>query len=303
VTVQSWYQFLLQDCSRPYQPVLYDKERIETICFVEGRSCPYVPKTNVQRYYFAEGKRIYTDKISDFACRCNEESGGLVVKRLEQIYHCIFIDEVQDLAGYDFDFLELLFESRMEIVVVGDSRQATYFTNCSPKNKKYKGQNITALLTDWQKRGLCKITERNDCYRCNQEICNVADGLYPDMPKTQSKNRDVTGHDGVYVLSSCDLMEYVKRYRPTILRYNRKTKAEGLRALNFGISKGQSFERILIFPNGVIKDFLKTKNHDKLKDKTKALLYVAITRARYSVAFVYDDECCLNEIQKVCLET
>jgi len=123
------------------------------------------------------------------------------------------------------------------------------------------------------------------------------------MPKTQSKNRDVTGHDGVYVLSSCDLMEYVKRYRPTILRYNRKTKAEGLRALNFGISKGQSFERILIFPNGVIKDFLKTKNHDKLKDKTKALLYVAITRARYSVAFVYDDECCLNEIQKVCLET
>jgi len=63
-----------------------------------------------------------------------------------------------------------------------------------------------------------------------------------------------------------------------------------LRALNFGISKGQSFERILIFPNGVIKDFLKTKNHDKLKDKTKALLYVAITRARESLCILVHHE-------------
>jgi len=298
VTVQSWFQFLLQDCSRPYQPVVYDKKRIETICFVEGKSCPYVPKKDVEQYYFADGERIYTDKISDFACTCNQDSGGLVMNRLEEIYDFIFIDEVQDLAGYDFDFLELLFQSRIEIVAVGDSRQATYFTNCSPKNKKYKGQNIIALFRDWEKKGLCTIAERNDCYRCNQQICDVADGLYPDMPKTQSKNGDVTGHDGVYIVSGDGLEEYVKKYRPTVLRYNRTTKTEGLRGLNFGVSKGQSFERILIFPNGPIKDFLKTKNVDKLKDKTKALLYVAITRARHSVAFVYDEHCCLDEIQK-----
>lgn len=299
VTVQSWYQFLLQDCSRPYQPVLYDKKRIETICFVEGKSSTHVPRNNITRYYFADGERMYTDKISDFACSCNAKSGGLVIKRLEEMYNCIFIDEIQDLSGYDFDFLKLLFESQIEIIVVGDNRQATYFTNCSPKNKKYRGQNITTLFRNWEKKGLCKIAERNDCYRSNQHICDVADALYPDMPRTQSRNQEVTGHDGVFIISSDDLRDYVRQYRPTVLRYNKTTNTERLRALNFGVSKGQSFERILIFPNGPIKNFLKTKNVDKLKDKTKALLYVAMTRARYSVAFVYDDYCCFDEIKKV----
>lgn len=299
VNVQSWYQFLLQDCSRPYQNVVYDKKRIETIFFIEGKSCPYVPRKKTEQYYFADEDRIYTDKISEFACTCDNKSGGLVIKRLENIYDCIFIDEIQDLAGYDFDFLELLFQSRIEVVAVGDNRQATYFTNCSPKNCKFKGQNIITLFKDWEERGLCKVTERNDCYRCNQQICDVADGLYPNMPKTQSKNLIRTGHDGVFTISIDDLSKYINQYNPTVLRYSKTTRTEGLRALNFGVSKGQSFDRVLIFPNGPIKDFLKTRDVAKLADKTKALLYVAITRARHSVTFVYDDHCCINEIQKI----
>ncbi len=299
LTVQSWYAFLLQDCSRPYQNAVYDKKRIETICFVEGKFCPYVPKNNTNRYYFLDGDRIYTDKISDFACCCNENSGGLVIKRLEGIYDCIFVDEVQDLAGYDFDFLELLFRSKIEIIAVGDSRQATYFTNCSPKNKKFKGKNIIHLFREWKKDGLCEIEEKNECYRCNQNICDIADILYTDMPKTKSMNLHKTGHDGVYLVCLNDLKAYVEEYRPMVLRYSKTTKTEGLRALNFGVSKGQTFDRVLIFPNGPIKEFLKIKDADKLKDKSKALLYVGITRARYSVAFVYDDVCCIDGIEKL----
>lgn len=290
---------MLQDCSRPYQNTVYDKKRIETIFFVEGKSCPYIPRNNTDKYYFADGERIYTDKISDFACSCNARSGGSVIKRLEDIYDCIFIDEIQDLAGYDFDFLELLFKSKIEIVVVGDSRQGTYFTNCSPKNKKFKGQNIIALFKEWQKRGMCDIQERNECYRCNQNICDIADGIYPDMPKTKSMNHLDTGHDGVYTICLVDVKEYVRMHDPMILRYSKTTETEGLRGLNFGVSKGQSFDRVLIFPNGPIKEFLRTKNTEQLKDKTKALLYVGITRARYSVAFVHDDFCCIEGIEKL----
>ena len=71
---------------------------------------------------------------------------GLVIDRLEHIYDCIYIDEVQDLAGYDFDFLELMLLSKVKLIVVGDSRQATYFTNCAPKNVKFKGKNIVNLF-------------------------------------------------------------------------------------------------------------------------------------------------------------
>ena len=62
----------------------------------------------------------------------------------------------------------------------------------------------------------------------------------------------------------------------------------GLPALNFGLSKGQSFDRVLILPNGPIEEYLTSGNPESLKPLTRARLYVAITRARYSVAIATD---------------
>lgn len=128
--------------------------------------------------------------------------------------------------------------------------------------------------------------------------CINCDSLYPDMPRTQSMNKCTTGHDGVFTVLLKDVGAYVNDYSPTALRYNKTSETENLRALNFGVSKGQSFDRVLIFPNGPIRGFLATGDPSKLADKTRALLYVAITRARHSVAFVCDDHCCINGIRK-----
>jgi DNA helicase-2/ATP-dependent DNA helicase PcrA len=295
VRVQSWYTFMLQECARPYQNALYDKKRIETICFVQGKSAQYIKKTDTDRYYFAKTDKIYTDKISDFACQCDEKSGGLVIKRLEKIYDYIFIDEVQDLAGYDFEFLELLFNSTMEVTVVGDNRQATYVTNYSPKNAQFKGKNIIELFKLWEKKGLCTIQERNECYRCNQTICDFADALYPDMPKTISKQETVTGHEGLFIVRKKDVALYIETHKPRLLRYMVSKETVHLNALNFGLSKGQSFDRVLIFTTKPIKEYLIDGDLTKIGDKSK--FYVAVTRARYSVAFIHDEQCFHEQVQ------
>lgn len=65
-------------------------------------------------------------------------------------------------------------------------------------------------------------------------------------------------------------------------------KAYGTDALNFGLSKGLQFDRVLIVPTGPMKKYLKTgvlSHVEKARDK----LHVAITRARHSAAFVFDD--------------
>jgi DNA helicase II / ATP-dependent DNA helicase PcrA len=296
ITIQSWYTFLLSEGVRPYQNFLYEKARIPAICFLEGRSALYTEKSNVHRYYFDSEYRIFTDKISEFACQCNSLSNGLVIDRLERIYDWIYVDEVQDLAGYDFDFLELFLPSKISVTLVGDSRQATYFTNCSPKNRKYVGKSIINLFKDWEKRGLCTVVEKNECYRCNQMICDFADKLYPSMPRTKSATTEITEHDGVFTVCEAELIAYVNRYSPQILRDNKTTNTFGLPALNFGLAKGQSYPRVLIFPNGPMKTYLKNGDPDRLKDKTRAKLYVALTRARHSVAFFYSDEACFGEI-------
>ena len=155
VTVMSWFTFLLQECVRPYQNFFYDKQRIESIAFVNYRSALFAQKANIEKY-FLSGNNIFTDKISEFALLCNQYSKGLVVKRLCDMFDGIYIDEVQDLAGYDLDLIELFLQSKMNLVLVGDNRQATYATNSSAKNNKYKGYKIDDLFTIWEKKGFCK---------------------------------------------------------------------------------------------------------------------------------------------------
>ena len=141
VTIMPWFTFLLCDFIRPYQNFVYGKKRIESTLLINGRSAPYASKTNIEEYFLHDGK-IYNDKMSEFGNLCNNRSKGLVIKRMEALYDHIYIDEVQDLAGYDLDLLEVLFKSKLKITLVGDNRQATFQTNNSPKNKKYLGAKI-----------------------------------------------------------------------------------------------------------------------------------------------------------------
>lgn len=297
VVIQTWYSFLLRECVRPYQNYLYDKKRIENIEFVNGQSTQYIAKTNIEKYYFRDGKYIYTDKLCDFVLEVNKISNGLILERLEDLFDIIMIDEVQDLAGSDLNFLYLLLKSSIHNIIVGDNRQATYFTNNSRKNKKYRGQTIFELFSEWQKEGLCSIEYKTECFRCNQLICDIADSLYPEMPKTNSMNDRKTGHDGVFYIRSGEVLEYVKEYSPVVLRYDKRTKGipESFSPLNFGKSKGLTFDRVLIYANGPVNKFLKGDYEGVNNSKTKAGLYVALTRARYSVTFVTDQKVISNE--------
>lgn len=292
VLIYTWFSFLLQDCVRPYQNYCYDARRIESIAMIPGRSAKFIKRTNTKQYFLAGGKDIYTDKISEFACICNQNSGGKVIDRLSKIYDEIYIDEVQDLAGYDLELIELFLKSKIAITLVGDHRQATFSTNNSSKNKKYAGSNIIELFRLWHRKRLCTLDHHNHSYRCNQMICDLADTLFSDLPNTESRNGEMTPHDGVFLVPAASLEKYVAQYSPVILRYSRATRCE-YSALNFGDSKGLTFDRVLIIPHGPLRKFLSSGDVNHV-EASACKLYVAITRARFSVAFLYDGICRLD---------
>jgi DNA helicase-2/ATP-dependent DNA helicase PcrA len=72
------------------------------------------------------------------------------------------------------------------------------------------------------------------------------------------------------------------------LREKRTVKVnDGYAAINMGESKGLTFDRVLIYPTGTMKSWM--KNHSKtLQPKTRSQFYVAVTRAKYSVGIVFD---------------
>lgn len=282
ITVLGWFSFLIGQGARPYQRALTNSPgKIQGLNF-KGRRNRFTSKEEVDRYYFDSTDDMYRDGVSDFVCEVNSKTDGAVVSRLEKVFRHVLIDEIQDLVGYDLDVLDLLFRSNISVTVVGDPRQATLATNLASRRKQYRGAKVVEFLRE--REDICVTEERNENHRSNQTICDFADDIYPDLPKTTSAMGDSTEHDGIFLVPRDEARDYYERHRPVVLRNSKAADALGLPARNFGVAKGSTYERVLIFPTKPILTYLEDRDASKLKAPER--LYVAATRARYSVAFV-----------------
>ena len=218
-----------------------------------------------------------------------------MIDRICRIYPNFFIDEVQDLAGYDLELIRLLHLADINLLLVGDPRQVTYHTHDEAINKKYKDGNIAGYLRDKCKSAEIDEITLNVSHRNSPAISGVANMVYPNYRQVAGTERPETGHDGVFLVSSKDVDRYIAEYHPMQMREKRTVKVnENAPAINFGDSKGLTFERVLIYPTKPMLEWIKNHNSE-LAPKSRARLYVAITRAEYSVAFV-DDTINANEI-------
>ncbi len=301
ITILTWFTFLLKHGVRPFQPLL-SEGKIKGLLLVnspsesgikfvnsKGIPIPYSEEEDFDGHYFTKTtRRIYSDKISKFVCRINLKSSGAVLDRLTRIYPIIFIDEIQDLAGYDLEILQLIFKSSSNLLMVGDPRQATYSTNTTAKNRKYRKSEIVDFFQEHIDDVDIDDTSLLKNYRCSETICKLSNKLFPDYSQTSSGNNDTTEHDGVFFVKPSDVDTYLERFQPIQLRDSSRTKVnESLRVMNFGESKGLSFDRVLIYPTKPIIDWLFNNSKD-LAPTSRSKLYVALTRARQSVGIVFD---------------
>ncbi len=292
VDVMTWFGFLLRECARPYQRAKYNKKRIESLFFVNQQSARGIAETDTAKHYFANDELIYSDKIAKFIVECEKNSSNAVTRRLREMYTDIFIDEFQDFAGWDFNVIEMFLRSGIRITLFGDPRQNVYRTNPGSKNMpKSKasdfGINVVDIMSKWCRNGLCELESMSASYRCNQAICDFSNLLWPGLEAMTSLNNKETGHDGVFLVNTNIVTEYIRHFQPQILRYDKRANTYGFEAMNFGLAKGLQFERVLIVPTEPIKKYLKSGEISHV-EKSRDKLHVAITRARHSVAFVFD---------------
>ncbi|MDR2652239.1 MAG: UvrD-helicase domain-containing protein [Prevotellaceae bacterium] len=317
IIVQTWFSFLLKDGVRPFQGALFEK-KIKGLILVNSQSGIQFYKnscqdckqekvvkescskcknpvywgedSNFDKHYFTKDLKIFSDKLSKFVFRCNEKTNGNVIDRISRIYSHIFIDEVQDLAGYDLELLKLFFACNSNILLVGDLRQVVYLTHNERKHSKYAYGKIKEFIEQECPKNCCQFETLDNNYRCNQSICDFSDKLYPNLPKTTSQNNTSTEHDGIFLIKQQDIDAYFNQYEPIQLRDSKKTTInEEYSVMNFGESKGLSFDRVLIYPTNPILKWLKN-NDSVLADTSRSKFYVAITRARYSVGIVVDND-------------
>ncbi len=316
ITIQTWFSFLLQHGVRPYQSVMDDSIHDRKIGFLlsEDKSGKkydtngnpikfknhrtgklenvYWGVANFIRYYFTQSLRIYSDKISKFIVECNKKTKGEIVSRISRIYPYIYIDEIQDLAGWELEFIKLLFNSKSNIFLVGDPRQVTYLTHHSTKYGKYKDGKIKEFIVNEcnKNKDLCEIDETTlqKSHRNNKSICDFSSVLYPNLPfcepcECEKCRKEIPNHEGIFLVKPKDVEEYCNKFSPVILKERLAVYPEW----NYGKSKGLTFKNVLIYPTAKISNYLTTGDVKEI-ETIKAKFYVALTRARFSVGIIYD---------------
>ncbi|WP_088036417.1 UvrD-helicase domain-containing protein [Evansella clarkii] len=291
VECRTWIEFLLNELAKPYRKMV----GMPPIEGLDNTLESEIPRrkgvhSNTKRFYINQQNKLYSERLAQFIDVINKKTKGCIFDRIERMYSTILIDEIQDLNGYDLEILRELFQLSCNIIIVGDHRQSTYSTNTSTKHRKYKNDKIFNFFRE--EMGITDIEELKKCYRCNQAICDFVNQLFEDLNLVADSMREEKEGEGIFLLKTqADLSKYIEKNQPTILYYNattlKKIKKSGvpdcLEFLTFGKSKGVTRDHVVIFPTKAMNDHARGKPAE-LKDQTLAKYYVALTRAKYSVA-------------------
>lgn len=235
---------------------------------------------------------MYKVHLPQLAVLVEAASNGTLLSRLSRLYDVIYIDEVQDLGGYDLEVLRLLMRAPLRLCMVGDIRQAILLTNPrEPKNKKYKYAGVHEWFKEQESSGRLEIEHQSITWRCHPKVVQFTDTIFGErwgFEPAISRNQTTTDHDGVFLVRREHAQAYVDEFDPLCLRQIRAVaKSLDLPFINIGLSEGMGRKRVLIAPTGKVEKFL-TRGHE-LEGSVAAHFYVAATRAEQSVAIILDN--------------
>lgn len=310
--VKGLFSFYLEDMVRPYQNLVFT-DRITAIAFTENNPHLWPGSTKYKKnrgeklddglinplHYLTPCKtQVYSGLLAKLAALIAKQSTNAPAKRLQDIYHRVFFDEVQDLVGWDYEVIKSLSKIMPStICCVGDFRQTIYSTTFGHKAPKTSQQKIKYFHKLKFKQHSMPTNRR-----CIQSICDLSDTIHPNMyvravSEVDNIPDEIAHHYGTYLVKKSQVNDYIKYLNPQILRWSSTTGKSYLPANlswhTFGSSKGLGFNRVLIIPPKKHIDFLSGDTEAFNKDKTdesRNKLYVAITRARYSLAILVDDK-------------
>ena len=296
--VMGWCAFLISEIIRPYLPMLYPDISLHGMA--QSDPDTFLGLTDAARYINRNGN-AYPSHLGKLALDTIVASNGAAVERIECLYDRFYIDEAQDLRGNYLCVLEVLLGSQIDIRLVLDPCQSTLST--APRDrkyaKKYEYAKIIDLYRQWEKKRLLEIEYDNETHRFTPQIALFSDHIIREalgLERTRSKILPRGHHDGIFLVDKRNIQGYVNKYSPTVLAIQSSAQLGFPESFNFGKSKGLSRDDVLIIATDPIEKLLiKCK---PLPPKSACGFYVAVTRARYSVAIaVSNPENTLTEMR------
>ena len=279
----TYFDFLYAFCFRPF---LWLKLGARGIYWKTPPEWTMRIKRSDRRYYFDGYGRLYHNRIAKLL----EAHGvlGSINRRLEKYCDNIFIDEVQDFAGHDFNFLASIVESRLPMVFVGDFYQHTFDTSRDGRVNANLHSDYEKYISRFRDMGLTIDNQTlSKSWRCSPQLCAfVSNHLGIEMTSHRNDETKI-----IFIESEAGARR-IMECRTTVKLFYQKHYQYSCRSKNWGDSKGSDhYSDVCVVLN--IGTFLKFGSNSlrDLKPQTKNKLYVACSRARNDL-YVMSEELC-----------
>ena len=290
ITLISFFSFFYSFC---YKPFLSSKFKTKGINYRENPNRyelmvdRQTGKINL-KYYIDRNRFIYSNRISKLLIEVDliEE----VKSRLEKYFDYLFIDEVQDIAGNDFNFLMEISSATVNMLFVGDYFQHTYDTSRDGSVNRNLFKNYENYKDKFEKIGFeIDTSSLSASYRCSPDVCEyINDNLGIEIQSQRSSGSRIefvesqTRADELFFDTSIIKLFYSEHYR------------YGCFSRNWGLSKGENdFVNVCIVLNKSTMESYEKGELINLKPQTKNKLYVACSRPHgdlYLVSHMYFDK-------------
>lgn len=275
IRVMTWFEFLHGFCCRP---LMQEQLRIRGLSF----SPPPQKISRSQWQHFQDySGRVYHCRLS--LLLMYHRMMPTVRSRFERYYDELLVDEVQDFAGHDFNFLLELCEVNASVVLAGDFYQHTFDTSRDGNTNASLHDDFHRYEMRFQKAGITPDRETlSRTWRCSQTVCDFISG---------SLNIAIEAHGlhttQIETISEKERADALHADDRVIKLFFREHHRYSCNSMNWGASKGLDHFQDVCIVLGSQHWRLFTRNElQTLPAASRNKLYVACSRARGNITFV-----------------
>lgn len=276
VKLLSYFSFLYGFC---YKPFLDYKFRAKGINY-NAPPPRYIRMTDIG-HYFDDSNRLYSSRISKFIL--HKGVHGEIAERVTKYYDYLFIDEIQDIGGYDFNFIKELSKASVKVLYVGDFNQHTFDTSRDGLINANLHNDIKTYQNEFNKMGLIiDSSSLSKSFRCSPTVCNfISDSLQISIESHREDATTVRFIDDLLLVKKIYFNDsIIKLFIKEHYKFNCFSK-------NWGESKGEdNYNDVCIILNKSTLEKYLSKKLYQLPQITKNKLYVALSRAKRNLYLV-----------------
>jgi DNA helicase-2/ATP-dependent DNA helicase PcrA len=278
IGLYTYFSFLYSFC---YRPILAMRMRTKGLNWNTPPDWTSRLSRTDDRYYLDQTRKVYKGRLAKLI----ESKGALLesVQRVEKYYDVLCVDEVQDFAGHDFNFLSSLASSSLGVLLVGDFYQHTFDTSRDGPTNRTLHDDYQKYRTRFKKMGVGIDDDTlKKSRRCSPAVCSfIRETIGIAIESHAADNYEVV------LVEDAQRAEELYLSATTVKLFYQEHEKYGCYSENWGGSKGDDhYGDVCVVLN---QTTLKAYKEGWLKDlapTTRNKFYVACSRTRGNLYFV-----------------